>query len=160
MNEGHPDSIPLVSVGLPSRETARGFCSAWKSFTCSSWGWKRMPLWPGVVGALLDELRPTGSVITVMEARGGVCFVLIDDLRGSPDLFVRATLFVRPQQQQREHGHMASDKLRNRVAMATGFCRGVNGVTSLKPALAGMGVDCSGERMAGKCWPRTCRGEM
>ena len=58
--------------------------------------------------------------MTVMEARGGVCFALIDDLR--------ATLFVRPQQ-QREHGHMASDKLRNRVATVTGLCRGVNGVT-------------------------------
>jgi len=63
-------------------------------------------LWAGVVGALLDELRPAGSVITVREARGGVCFALTDGLRGSPDLFVRATLFVRPQQ-QREHGHMA-----------------------------------------------------
>ena len=86
-------------------------------------------MWAGVAGALWDELRSTGSVITVMEARGGVCFAFIDDLRGSPDLFVRATLFVRPQQQQREHGHMASDKLRNRVATATGLCRGVNGVT-------------------------------
>ena len=146
MNEGNSDSILLVSVGLPSRETG-GFCSVWKSFACSSWGWKQTPLWAGVAGALLDELRPTGSVITVKEPRGGVCFALIDGLRGSPDLFVTATLFVRPQQ-QRGHGHMAQI---NCATVWQRDCRGVNGVPSLKPALAGVGVDCSGGRMAGKC---------
>src|SRR5216683_3645136 len=88
MNEGNSDSVPLVSVGLPSRETARGFCSARKSFTCSSWESKRTPLWVGVAGALLEELRPTGSMITVREPRAGVRFPLRDDMRGSPDFFL------------------------------------------------------------------------
>jgi hypothetical protein len=36
-------------------------------------------LWAGVAGALLDELRPTGSVITVREPRAGVRFALRPD---------------------------------------------------------------------------------
>ncbi len=49
---------------------------------------KRTPSWAGVVVALLEELRPPGSVITVREVRAGVGFALSDDLRGSPDFFL------------------------------------------------------------------------
>jgi hypothetical protein len=84
MNEGNSDSVPLVSVGLPSRETARSFCSAWKSFTFSSRKRKRTRLWVGVTHALLEGLRPTGSVIP----QAGVRFALLDDLRGSTDFFL------------------------------------------------------------------------
>lgn len=45
-------------------------------------------MWAGVAGALLEELKPTGSVITVREPRAGVRFTLSDDLRGSPDFFL------------------------------------------------------------------------
>src|SRR6266853_93268 len=127
MNEGNSDSVPLVSVRLPSRETARGFCSARKSFTCSSWEWKRTPLWAGVAAALLEELKPTGSVITVREPRAGVCFALMDDLRGSPDFFLgnsgmgsdRATAAAA------RAWICDSDELRDN--MTAGLCRGEMG---------------------------------
>jgi len=41
-----------------------------------------------------------------------------------------------------------SDKLRDNIT--SGLCRGVNGVSSLKSAFAGVGVDYSGGRTAGK----------
>jgi hypothetical protein len=105
-------------------------------------------LWAGVVGALLDEHRSTGSVRTVREARGGMRFALIDGLKGSPRPF-RKSDTVRAIAAAARAWAYGSDKLRDRVATATGLCRGINGVTSLKPALAGVGVDCSGGRMAG-----------
>ena len=36
----------------------------------------------------MEELRPTGSVITVRKPRAGVGFALSDDLRGEPDFFL------------------------------------------------------------------------
>jgi len=107
-------------------------------------------LWAGVAGALLEELKPTGSVITVREPRAGVCFTLRDNLRGSPDFFLgnsgmgsdRATAAAA------RAWSCDSDKLRDN--MTAGLCRGVNGVSSLKSALAGVGVDWLGGRMAGK----------
>jgi hypothetical protein len=53
----------------------------------SSWEWKRTPLWAGIAGAFLEELKPTGLVVTVREPQAGVHFALRDDLRGSPNLF-------------------------------------------------------------------------
>ena len=82
------ESVPLVSVGMPSRETARGFCLGMKSFTCSSWEWKWTPLWASVAGALLEEPELIGSVIIVRDPWEGVPLVLSDDLRGSPDFFL------------------------------------------------------------------------
>ena len=40
--------------------------------TCSTWERKWTPLWAGVFDALLEELRPAGSVITAREL-GQVC---------------------------------------------------------------------------------------
>jgi hypothetical protein len=157
MNEGNSDSVLLVSVGLPSRETARGFCSARKSFTCSSWEWKRTPLWAGVAGALLEELKPTESVIIVREPRAGVRFALRDDLRGSPD-------FCLGNRGMGSHHAIAaaargwtcdSDKQYDSRTLS-GQC--ANGVSSLKSTIAGVGIDCSVGRTAGKRWSRTRRG--
>ena len=154
---GNSESVPLVSVGLPSRETARGFCSARKSLTCSSWEWKRTPLWAGVAGALL-EFKLTGSVITVKEPRVGVRFTLSDDLRGSPDFFLGNSGIgsLRATAAAARAWTCDSDKLR--VNMTAGLCRGAEGESSLLSALAGAGVECSGGRMAGKRWPRIRHG--
>jgi hypothetical protein len=42
-------------------------------------------LWAGVVGAPLEELELTGSVMTDRETRECVRLTLSDDLRGAPD---------------------------------------------------------------------------
>ena len=97
--------------------------------------------------------------MTVRDPRVGVRFALSDDLRGSPDFFLgnnspgslRATAAARA-------GTCDSDKLRDNMTAA--LCRGAEGVSSLLPALAGVGVDCSGGQMAGNRWPRNRRGGM
>ena len=86
--------------------------------------------------------------MTVKEPRAGVRFILSDDLRGSPDFFLgnsdvgslRATAAARS-------WTWDSDRLRDNMTAA--FFRGEKGATSLKSALAGVGVDCSGGQMAG-----------
>ena len=106
-------------------------------------------LWAAVADALLEELRPTGSVITVRE-QGRCALRLEDDLRDSPDHFQgnsgmgsnRATTAAA------RAWTCDSDKLRDNIT--SGLCRGVNGVSSLKSALVGEDVDCSGGRTAGK----------
>ena len=112
-------------------------------------------MWPGVAGALLEELKPTGSVITVREPRVGVGFTLSDDLRGSPDFFLSNSGV---DAEAARASTCDSDKLRDNTTAA--FRRGAKGVSSLKFALAGVGVDCSGGRIAGKRWPRIRRGGM
>lgn len=137
MNRGNSESVSLVSVGLPSRETARGFCSARKYFTCSSSGWKRTPLWVGVVGALLEELELTPLVLTVREPREPVFFNLSDGFSGPPDFFLGnggvgalcATTAGRA-------SACDSDKSRDRVTPGVG----VEWALKLKPAVAGRGV--------------------
>ena len=115
------------------------------------------PLWAGVAAALLEELKPTGSVITVREPRAGVRFALRDDLRGSPDSFLGNS-------DMRSVSAIAaaarawtcdSDKQYDSGTLS-GQC--VNGVSSLKSTYAGVGIDCSGGRTAGKRWSRTRRG--
>ncbi len=87
MNGGKSLSVPLVSsVGLPSRETAKGFCSARKSLTCSSCASKWTALdKDGVFGSLLLEVIP---VKTERLPLGGVFVDLSDDFTSCPDLFL------------------------------------------------------------------------
>lgn len=85
MNLGKSLSVPLVSsVGLPSRETASGFCSAKNNLTCSSWASKWTALFVGVVGSLLLDLGTvtTERIFLVADFEG-----LRDDLTSCPDFF-------------------------------------------------------------------------
>ena len=89
-------------------------------------------MWAGVAGALLEELRLTGSVITVSEPRTGVRFALRDDLRGSPDFFLsnRGMGSDRATAAAARAWTCDSDKLRDN--MTAGLCRGVNGVSTVQ----------------------------
>ena len=110
----------------------------------------------GVAGALFDELKTTGSVITVNEPRAGVRFTLSDDLRGSPDFFLSKGgpgSLLAAAAAAREWT-CDSDKFRDKGTLV--FC--CTGVSLPESAFAGVGADCSGGRMAGKRKPRTRRG--
>jgi hypothetical protein len=106
------------------------------------------------------ELKLTGSVMTVKEPRVGVRFAFSDDLRGSPDFFLGngGACSLRATAAAARAWTCDSDKLRDKMTAA--LFRGAEGVSSLLSALAGVGVDCSGGRMAGKRWPRNRRGGM
>jgi len=88
-------------------------------------------------------------VITVKEPRVGVRFALSDDLRGSPDFFLgnSGVRSLRATAAAARSWTCDSDKLRDK--MTAPLCRAAEGVSSLLSALAGVGVECSGGRMAG-----------
>lgn len=98
--------------------------------------------------------------MTVKEPRVGARFALSDDLRGSPDFFLGNSDMgsLRATAAAARSWTCDSDKLRDK--MTAPLCRGVEGVSSLLHALEGVGVECSGGRMAGKRRPRIRRWGM
>lgn len=83
MNRGKSLSVPLVSsVGLPSLDTANGFCSAKNNLTCSSFVSKCTTLLLGVPGSLLLD---TGLVYTANELVLRDRDDLSEDLTNAPD---------------------------------------------------------------------------
>lgn len=83
MNRGKSLSVPLVSsVGLPSLDTANGFCSAKNSLTCSSFASKCTTLLLGVPGSLLLDI---GLVYTANELVLRDRDDLSEDLTNAPD---------------------------------------------------------------------------
>ena len=87
-------------MGLPSLETARGFCSAKNSLTCSRCASKCTALvWVGVLGSLLLGMP---RVTTQRLPRGCGLEDFKEDLTGWPDFF------------------------RTRVSTAGGICTGMD----------------------------------
>jgi hypothetical protein len=85
MNLGKSLSVPLVSsVGLPSLDTASGFCSAKNSLTCSSFASKCTTLLLGVPGSLLLDVGLVLSIANepVLREREDD---LSEDLTSAPD---------------------------------------------------------------------------
>ena len=148
MNEGNSDSVPLVSVGLPSRETEASVPQGRASnvLVGSGSGHLRGP-------ALLVHFGGAQANWIGDNSQGasGRCALRLEGrLEARPIFFLGNSGVV----SGRATGAAArawtcdSDKLRDN--MTAGLCRGVNGVSSLKSALAGVGVNWLGGRMVGK----------
>jgi len=87
MNPGKSLSVPLVSsVGLPSLDTANGFCSAKNNLTCSSFASKCTILLLGVPGSLLLGVGLVLSVANELVLREREDD-LSEDLTSAPDFF-------------------------------------------------------------------------